>query len=55
MKKDYLPMAWGFWGIAAPLLLFGFLFGRSPAERITVFLGAGLFILIGYLISRAEQ
>jgi hypothetical protein len=55
MKKDYLPMALGFWGVALPLLVFGVLFSRTAAERVAVFLSAGIFILIGYLIRKAKD
>ena len=55
MKKEYLPMALGFWGIAVPLIVFGALFGRTAAERVTVFLLAGIFLLVGTLIFKAKR
>ncbi len=55
MKKEYFPMALGFWGVAVPLLIFGALFGRTAAERVAVFLLAGIFLLVGTLIFRAKQ
>jgi hypothetical protein len=55
MKKDYRPMALGFWGVAVPLAVFGFLYGRTTAERVAVFLAAGIFVLVGYFIARAKQ
>ncbi len=48
-------MALGFWGVGLPLLLFGFLFCRTVAEKVTV-VGAGLiFLVVGTLISRARH
>jgi hypothetical protein len=48
-------MALGFWGVGLPLLLFGFLFCRTVAEKVTV-VGAGLlFLVVGTLISRARR
>jgi len=55
MKKDYLPMALGFWGVAIPLIVFGFLFCRTTAEGVTVFLAAAVFMLVGYFIYRAKH
>jgi hypothetical protein len=55
MKKEYLPMALGFWGVAVPLVAFGFLFCRTTAERIAVFLAAAVFFLVGTFIYRAKQ
>ena len=55
MKKEYLPMALGFWGIALPLLVFGVFFGRTAAERLGVLIGAGLFFLTGWFIYRAKS
>ncbi len=55
MRKDYLPMALGFWAIALPLAVFGVLFCRTTAERLTVFLAAAVFVLVGVLISRAKR
>ena len=55
MKKDYRPMALGFWGVALPLAVFGLLFCRTTAERVTVFLASAIFVLVGGLISRATQ
>jgi hypothetical protein len=55
MRKDYLPMALGFWGVALPLVVFGLFLCRTAAERVTVFLAAGVFALVGLLISRAKQ
>ncbi|MEN6311826.1 MAG: hypothetical protein ABFD80_09865 [Acidobacteriota bacterium] len=55
MKKEYRPMALGFWGVAVPLVVFGLLFCRTAAERITVFLSAAVFFLVGTLIGRAKR
>ncbi len=55
MKKDYLPMAFGFWAIAAPLAVFGLLFCRTAPERLTVFLVAAVFVIVGVFISRAKR
>lgn len=55
MKKDYLPMALGFWGVAVPLAVFGILFCRTAAERVAVLLSAGIFVLIGYFIRKAKD
>ena len=55
MKKEYLPMALGFWGVAVPLLVFGILFGRTTAERVAIFLLSGIFLLVGALIFKAKR
>jgi hypothetical protein len=55
MRKDYLPMALGFWGVAVPLVVFGFLFCRTTAERVAVFTAAAVFFLVGYLIFKAKK
>jgi hypothetical protein len=55
MKKDYLPMALGFWGVAIPLVVFGLLFCRTTAERVAVFLSAAVFFLVGYFIYKAKH
>jgi len=55
MKKDYLPMALGFWGVALPLAVFGVLFCRTAAERSAVLLSAVVFAVIGQLIRRARD
>jgi hypothetical protein len=55
MKKEYRPMALGFWGVGAPLILFGILFCRTAAQRVTVFALAAVFLLVGTLIGRAKQ
>jgi len=54
-KKEYLPMAVGFWGIGIPLLASVFLYCRTTAQKIAVFLGSLVFFLIGTLIFRAKQ
>jgi hypothetical protein len=54
MNKDYRPMALGFWGVGLPLALFGILFCRTTAQRLTVLLLAALFVVIGTLIERAK-
>lgn len=48
-------MALGFWGIGIPLLASVFLFCRTPAQKIAVFLASLAFFLIGTLIYRAKQ
>jgi hypothetical protein len=55
MKKEYRPMALGFWGVGLPLLLFGILYCRTAAQRVTVLLLAAVFFLVGTLIYRAKQ
>jgi hypothetical protein len=55
MKKEYRPMALGFWGVGLPLLLFGILYGRTAAQRAAVILLAAVFFLAGTLIYRAKQ
>jgi hypothetical protein len=55
MKKEYRPMAFGFWGVAVPLIVFGVIFCRTAAERVAVFLSAAVFLLVGYFIYRAKQ
>jgi hypothetical protein len=55
MKKEYRPMALGFWGVGLPLGLFGLLFGRTAAERLTVLALAAMFFIVGALISRAKR
>jgi hypothetical protein len=54
MRREFLPVALGFWGIAVPLLVSVVLFCRTPAERIAVGLAAALFFVLGFLISRAR-
>lgn len=55
MKKDYLPMALGFWGVALPLAVFGLVFCRTTAERVAVFASAAIFALVGTLIRKAKH
>jgi hypothetical protein len=55
MKKEYAPMALGFWGVGLPLLVFGLVFCRTTAERVTVILGSALLVLVGRLIAKAKQ
>jgi formate-dependent nitrite reductase membrane component NrfD len=55
MKKEYRPMALGFWGVGLPLLLFGIFFCRTAAQRVSVILLAAVFGLVGALIYRAEE
>lgn len=54
MKRDFLPIALGFWGVAIPLLLSVFLYCRTPAERITVGLSSCLFLMLGFLVYKAK-
>lgn len=54
-KKEYLPMAVGFWGIGVPLLASVFLYCRTTAQKIAVFLCSLVFFLIGTLIFKAKQ
>lgn len=54
-KKEYLPIAVGFWGIGVPLLASVFLYCRTPAQKIAVFLASLAFFLIGTLIYKAKQ
>jgi formate-dependent nitrite reductase membrane component NrfD len=55
MKKEYRPMALGFWGVGLPLFLFGLFYGRTAAERVAVLLIAAAFGLVGALIYRAKE
>jgi hypothetical protein len=55
MKKEYRPMALGFWGVGLPLLLFGVLFCRTAAQRVAVLSLAAVFGLVGALIYRAKE
>jgi formate-dependent nitrite reductase membrane component NrfD len=55
MKKEYRPMALGFWGIGVPLGLFGLLFCETAAERATVLILAAVFMVVGALIFRARK
>jgi len=55
MRKEYRPMALGFWGIAVPLVFFGVLFCQTTAQRVAVLLSAAIFFLVGTLIYRAKQ
>ncbi len=55
MKKEYRPMALGFWGVGLPLGVFGILFGKTPAERLTVLILAALFLAVGALVHRAGR
>lgn len=48
-------MALGFAGVGLPLGLFGLLFGRTAAERVTVVALAMVFFAVGALISRAKR
>ena len=54
MRRDFLPIALGFWGVAIPLLLSVFLYCRTPAERIAVGLSSCLFFGLGFLVFRAK-
>lgn len=48
-------MALGFWGVGLPLGLFGILFCKTAAERVTVLVLAAIFLAVGTLIYRARQ
>jgi len=48
-------MALGFWGVGLPLGLFGILFCRTAAQRLTVLLLAGVFLVVGTLICKARR
>ncbi|GEM_PF-900298 len=54
MKKDYLPVAIGLWGIAVPLLVSVFLYCKTLPEKITVALSVLIFSLLGLLIYKAK-
>jgi hypothetical protein len=54
VKKEYRPMALGFWGVGLPLAVFGVLFCRTGAERLTVLVLAAVFLAVGALIYRAK-
>jgi hypothetical protein len=55
MKKEYRPMALGFWGVGLPLGVFGIVFTRTAAERVTVLILAAVFLAVGVFISRARR
>lgn len=55
MKKEYRPMALGFWGVGLPLIAVGALFGRTAAQRVAIMVLAAVFFLVGTLIYRAKQ
>ncbi len=48
-------MALGFAGVGLPLGLFGLLYGRTAAERVTVLALAAAFFAVGALIGRARR
>lgn len=48
-------MALGFWGVGLPLAAFGLFFCRTAAQRLTVLVLAGVFIVVGALIYRARE
>jgi hypothetical protein len=48
-------MALGFWGVGLPLGLFGILFCKTAAERVTVLVLAAVFLVVGALISKARR
>jgi hypothetical protein len=48
-------MALGFWGVGLPLVLFGILFCKTAAERVTVLVLAAVFLVVGALISKARR
>ena len=54
MKKDYLPIAVGLWGIAIPLFVSVFIYCKTAPEKITVALSALIFSLLGLLIYKAK-
>jgi len=54
MKKDYLPIAVGFWGISVPLLVSVFIYCKTLPEKITVALSALIFSLLGLFIYKAK-
>jgi len=54
MKKDFLPIAIGFWGIALPLLISVFIYCKTPAEKIAISISSLLFFLIGFFIYKAK-
>ncbi len=48
-------MALGFWGVGLPLGVFGILFCKTTAERVTVLLIAAVLLAVGALITRAKR
>ena len=48
-------MALGFWGVGLPLGLFGILFCKTAAERLTVLLLAVVFLAVGAAIAKARH
>ena len=55
MRKEYRPMALGFWGVGIPLVFFVIFFCRTAAQRLTVLILAAVFFIVGTLIYRAKQ
>jgi hypothetical protein len=55
MKKEYRPMALGFWGVGVPMGVFGLLFCETAAERAAVLVLAAVFLAVGALIYRARR
>ncbi|MFQ6070373.1 MAG: hypothetical protein ACE5LC_07590 [Candidatus Aminicenantales bacterium] len=54
MRKEFIPVALGFWGIALPLLVSVFVYCKTPAQKITVFISSVIFFLLGFLSFRAK-
>jgi hypothetical protein len=54
MKKEFFPIAIGFWGIGLPLLASAFIYGRTLAEKIVVLISSFVFFLLGVLIYKAK-
>ena len=54
MKKDYLPIAIGFWGIAVPLLISVFLCCKTPAQKLAIFFSSVIFFLLGFFTFKAK-
>lgn len=55
MRKEYRPMALGFWGVGLPLALFGLVFCPTVGQRVAVLVLAAAFLLVGTLILRARS
>jgi len=54
MKKDYLPIAVGLWGIAVPLFVSVFIYCKTAPQKITVALSALIFSLLGFFVYKAK-
>ncbi len=54
IRKDFLPVAIGFWGIAIPLFLSVFFYCQTTAQKVAIFLSSVFFLFIGIIIYKAK-